>query len=138
MSLLGQEFTIKELRSIMYHNSVNGEKKDYMTYDDFYFMMNNKVNYNISIESELGEAFKVFDREGKGYITSKELKYVLLKVANILNENEVKEVLKKVDVNGDNQIDYVEFLEGMIGKKMKCQCLQLVDHLVIELQQLLV
>jgi calmodulin len=116
MSLLGQEFTIKELRSIMYHNSVNGEKKDYMTYDDFYFMMNNKVNYNISIESELGEAFKVFDREGKGYITSKELKYVLLKVANILNENEVKEVLKKVDVNGDNQIDYVEFLEGMIGK----------------------
>ena len=65
---------------------------------------------------ELAEAFKVFDREGNGYITSQELKHVMLKVADELTEEEVDAMIKQADVNGDGQIEYEEFIALLMNK----------------------
>ena len=67
-------------------------------------------------ERELAEAFKVFDREGNGYITSQELKHVMLKVADELSEEEVDAMIKQADVNGDGQIEYEEFIALLMNK----------------------
>ena len=67
-------------------------------------------------ERELAEAFKVFDREGNGYITSQELKHVMLKVADELTEEKVDAMIKQADVNGDGQIEYEEFIALLMNK----------------------
>ena len=71
---------------------------------------------NNATERELAEAFKVFDREGNGYITSQELKHVMLKVADELTEEEVDAMIKQADVNGDGQIEYEEFIALLMNK----------------------
>ena len=71
---------------------------------------------NNATERELAEAFKVFDREGNGYITSQELKHVMLKVADELTEEKVDAMIKQADVNGDGQIEYEEFIALLMNK----------------------
>ena len=56
-------------------------------------------------ESELREAFKVFDRDGNGYISSQELRYVMTNMGEKLTEQEVEEMIKNGDIDGDGQLD---------------------------------
>jgi len=44
---------------------------------------------DITSEDELSEAFKVFDRDGNGYITAEELKYVLNNLGEKLTNEDV-------------------------------------------------
>ena len=109
-SVMGEALTYKELEA----NS-EAMDKDYITFDDFCFVMNSKMSNNAT-GRELAEAFKVFDREGNGYITSQELKHVMLKVADELSEEEVDAMIKQADVNGDGQIEYEEFIALLMNK----------------------
>ncbi|XP_023370907.1 calmodulin-like protein 6 [Otolemur garnettii] len=57
-------------------------------------------------ESELRAAFRVFDKEGKGYIDWNTLKYVLMNAGEPLNEVEAEQMMKEADKDGDGTIDY--------------------------------
>ena len=114
-SVMGEALTYKELRSIIKEANSEAMDKDYITFEDFCFVMNSKMSDNAT-ERELAEAFKVFDREGNGYITTQELKHVMLKVADELTEEEVDAMIKQADVNGDGQIEYEEFIALLMNK----------------------
>lgn len=66
-------------------------------------------------ESDLSEAFKVFDEDGDGYISAQELQVVLGKLG--LDEgNEIDRVEKmiiSVDRNHDGRVDFFEFKDMM-------------------------
>lgn len=115
ISMLGESLTYKEIRSIFKEANVDGLSKDYISFDDFCNVMNSKLSDNAT-ERELMEAFKVFDREGNGYITAQDLKHVMLKISDELSEEEVNLLLKQADVNGDGQIDYEEFITLVMSK----------------------
>jgi calmodulin len=57
-------------------------------------------------EEELREAFKVFDKDGSGYISARELSHVMANLGEKLTEEEVDEMIKEADTNGDGQICY--------------------------------
>lgn len=66
-------------------------------------------------ESDLSEAFKVFDEDGDGYISAKELQTVLGKLG-FQEGNEidrVREMIGSVDRNHDGVIDFFEFKDMM-------------------------
>jgi calmodulin len=67
-------------------------------------------------EEELLEAFKVFDRDGNGYITSHELRHVMTNLGESLSPEEVEEMIKEADSDGDGQINYNEFVRMMMSK----------------------
>ena len=52
------------------------------------------------------EAFDVFDPERKGYITGPGLKKVMKDLGEDLNDDEIEEMLSKVDLNGDGKIEF--------------------------------
>ena len=52
------------------------------------------------------DAFRIFDKDGNGYIDAKELRHVLVHLGEKLKDDEVDELLREVDINGDNQISY--------------------------------
>ncbi len=56
-------------------------------------------------EDEVREAFRVFDRDGNGYVSAAELKHVMTNIGEKLTDEEVDEMLREIDV-GDGQINY--------------------------------
>eukprot|EP00808_Paulinella_micropora_P012579 g59646.t1 len=62
-------------------------------------------------EAILEEAFKVFDKDAGGTVSSSELRHVMMNLGEKLAEEEVTEILKAADINGDTEIDLPEFLK---------------------------
>lgn len=52
------------------------------------------------------EAFKVFDRDNNGFISAQELRLVMANLGEKLTDEEVEEMIKEADMNGDGQVDY--------------------------------
>jgi len=50
------------------------------------------------------EAFRVFDRDGNGYITADEFRYFMTTMGEQFSENEVDEIIEEVDIDGDGQV----------------------------------
>ncbi|RUS30664.1 hypothetical protein BC938DRAFT_479108 [Jimgerdemannia flammicorona] len=66
--------------------------------------------------SEFKEAFKVFDKDGNGFISAAELHYIMTSLGKTLSDEEVDEMICKADVDGDGQINYKEFVKMMLSK----------------------
>jgi calmodulin len=61
---------------------------------------------DVSNEAEIKEAFRVFDKEGNGYISAAELRHVLTNLGERLKDEEVDEMIREADLTGDGQINY--------------------------------
>jgi calmodulin len=59
---------------------------------------------------QLLEAFRVFDINGDGYISKEELKQVMSKTGINITLKEAEQIIKEVDTNSDNKIDFEEFI----------------------------
>lgn len=57
-------------------------------------------------EEEIREAFRVFDKDGDGFIDASELKHVMTNLGEKLTDDELQEMIKEADTNGDGQVDY--------------------------------
>ena len=53
---------------------------------------------------------RVFDRDGNGYVSADELRYVMTKVGDVLTEEEADELIDMFDTDGDNLLNYEEFV----------------------------
>ncbi|KAJ8478742.1 hypothetical protein OPV22_022469 [Ensete ventricosum] len=57
--------------------------------------------------SEFKESFSLFDKDGD---------VVYLKIDTLLMDEEVDEMIREADVDGDGQINYKEFVKVMMAK----------------------
>ena len=60
--------------------------------------------------AEMKEAFKIFDRDGDGYIDFKELKQVVTRMGEPLSSEDADELFREADINGDGKLDFNEFV----------------------------
>uniref|UniRef100_A0A671NKR0 Calmodulin n=2 Tax=Sinocyclocheilus TaxID=75365 RepID=A0A671NKR0_9TELE len=74
--------------------------------------------------TEFKEAFSLFDKDGDGTITTKELGTVMrslgqnpteAELQDMINE-EVDEMIREADIDGDGQVNYEEFVQMMTAK----------------------
>ncbi|KAI9335473.1 calmodulin 2-like protein [Obelidium mucronatum] len=72
---------------------------------------------DIIAEEEMKEAFKIFDKNGDGFITNDELKATLAAQGDNLSDEEVSEIIKEMDVDGDGKLNYEEFAKMMTPPK---------------------
>ncbi|KAM0786841.1 hypothetical protein ACM66B_002268 [Microbotryomycetes sp. NB124-2] len=68
--------------------------------------------------SEFREAFSLFDKDGDGTITTRELGTVMRSLGQNPTEAELADMINEVDADGNGQIDFPEFLT-MMARKMK-------------------
>ncbi|KAH0843864.1 putative Calmodulin [Fonsecaea pedrosoi] len=82
---------------------------------EFLTMMARKMKDTDS-EEEIREAFKVFDRDNNGFISAAELRHVMTSIGEKLTDDEVDEMIREADQDGDGRIDYNEFVQLMMQK----------------------
>lgn len=117
MRALGQQPTDDELQIMM--NSVDVDQNGVIDFDEFLNLMRNHFYTDEDApneEAELLEAFRVFDRNGDGYITEEELKQALLNLGERLTGEELKGMIAAADKDGNGLIDYSEFVAMMKNK----------------------
>lgn len=62
-------------------------------------------------ETELREAFKLFDADGDGMISADELKTLITKVGGEMADAEAKALIHAADKDGNEGIDFEEFAQ---------------------------
>ena len=113
MRNLGQNPSEEELKQMI--NEIDLDKNGVIDFNEFLYLMVKKMNGN-DTEEELLEAFKVFDRDGNGYVTSHELRCVMTTLCEETSPEEIEEMIKEADIDGDGQVDYQEFVKMMMSK----------------------
>ncbi|KAG6856683.1 hypothetical protein H0H87_001898 [Tephrocybe sp. NHM501043] len=68
--------------------------------------------------SEFKEAFSLFDKDGDGTITTRELGTVMRSLGQNPTEAELQDMINEVDADGNGTIDFPEFLT-MMARKMR-------------------
>ncbi|XP_028431218.1 calglandulin isoform X1 [Perca flavescens] len=117
MSLMGINPTKRELSQMA--KDVDKDGKGIFNCDSFLGLMALYLERTKNQDAELRAAFKVFDKEAKGYIDWNTLKYVLMNAGEPLNEIEAEQMMKEADKDGDGTINYEEFVAMMTGDSFK-------------------
>nr|XP_032635969.1 calmodulin-like protein 6 isoform X2 [Chelonoidis abingdonii]XP_032635970.1 calmodulin-like protein 6 isoform X2 [Chelonoidis abingdonii]XP_032635971.1 calmodulin-like protein 6 isoform X2 [Chelonoidis abingdonii] len=104
MSLMGINPTKRELATMA--KEVDKDNKGTLNCNSFLVLMGIYHEKAKNQDEELRAAFKVFDKEHKGYIDWNTLKYVLTNAGEPLNEQEAELMMKEADKDGDGTIDY--------------------------------
>lgn len=108
----GQNPSEAELQDMIYE--VDADNNGTIDFPEFLTMMVRKLKDTDS-EEEIREAFKVFDRDNNGYISVTELRHVMNAIGEHLTDEEVDEMMREADQNGDGRIDYNEFVMLMLS-----------------------
>ncbi|KAG0353178.1 EF-hand protein [Gamsiella multidivaricata] len=64
---------------------------------------------------EFINGFKVFDKEGNGYISVGELRYVLTNLGEKLTDAEVDELIKGVETDKSGKVNYEDFVKMILN-----------------------
>ncbi|NWR79303.1 CALMS protein, partial [Centropus bengalensis] len=113
MRSLGQNPTEAELQDMV--GEVDADSSGTIDFPEFLSLMARKMRDTDS-EEEIREAFRVFDKDGNGYISAAELRHVMTNLGEKLTDEEVDEMIKEADCNNDGQVNYEEFVRMMTEK----------------------
>jgi len=116
--------TVYELGRVMRNHGLNptdDELKDMIRnvdknsngaidFNEFIEMM---VRRDAKVEEDVMHAFRVFDRDGDGYISVEELRLTMNNLGEPLTDQEVRSMIEEADLDGDGRINFQEFARLM-------------------------
>merc|ERR1711978_822295 len=68
-----------------------------------------------ALKKELKEAFRIYDKDCMGFISTDVLKEILRELDNKLTEDDINNIIEEVDEDGSGTLDFDEFMEMMAG-----------------------
>lgn len=118
------QITTKELGTVMRALNLNPTEKELRELVDeagvktvdfplFLTFMAKKMK-DKDTEEDVKDAFRVFDKEGSGYISAQELRHVMINLGEKLTDAELDEVMAEIDVK-DGKIFYEQFVKTLMS-----------------------
>lgn len=110
----GFKFCIEDLQSLVGYKSLN--LSEFLFFYNSILSKQNNDGDGEDMDRDLVKAFKVFDLDGDGFITSKELECVLKRLG-LWDEQcgkDCKTMIYSYDTNLDGQLDFEEFKNMML------------------------
>ncbi|KAK9888168.1 hypothetical protein WA026_000437 [Henosepilachna vigintioctopunctata] len=115
LNTMGQLFDDHELSTLIRNNDPDDSGR--VNFDGFcniasHFLEEDDAE---STQQELKEAFRLYDREGNGYITTATLKEILGALDDNLSSRDLDGIIAEIDTDGSGTVDFDEFMEMMTG-----------------------
>ncbi|XP_018354935.1 PREDICTED: troponin C-like isoform X2 [Trachymyrmex septentrionalis] len=116
LRLMGQPFNKKILDELI--DEVDADKSGQLEFDEFVtlaakFIVEEDAE---ALEKELREAFRLYDKEGNGYIPTTCLREILRELDDQLTKEELDMMIEEIDSDGSGTVDFDEFMEMMTGE----------------------
>uniref|UniRef100_A0A0N4ZC33 G_PROTEIN_RECEP_F1_2 domain-containing protein n=1 Tax=Parastrongyloides trichosuri TaxID=131310 RepID=A0A0N4ZC33_PARTI len=114
---MGQAFEERDLKQLIKQFDADGSGE--IEFEEFAAMVANFVvsgEDNSGLEEELREAFRLYDKEGNGYINVSDLREILRALDDNITEEELDEMITEIDADGSGTVDFDEFMEMMSGE----------------------
>ena len=114
MASVGQNPTDDELAEMIRIADADGTGD--IDFAEFVTLMAHKMADEKS-EATLKAAFSVFDTSGDGFISAEEMRRIMINVGEPVTLDDVEQVIRKVDIDGDGVINYEEFTKVIVEEK---------------------
>ena len=98
MRSLGHKPTEEGLKIMI--DEVDADGNGNIDFAEFLTLMARRMKAK-DTQTEIAEAFKVFDKDNSGKISVKELRDVMTSLGEKLTKNEVEDMIKDADIDGD-------------------------------------
>ena len=69
-------------------------------------------------DDEIQEAFSTFDMNVNGYIGASEIRFVLDALGEAVTDEEIDEMIRLIDIDGDGQVNFKEFHKMASGQSL--------------------
>jgi calmodulin len=84
-----------------------------VNYQTFHWYLSRKKH---SIEDEIRETFRSFDKDGSGMIPTAELRQIMMNIGENLTDEEVDEMVRESQAESSGVINYVKFVMNLVNK----------------------
>ena len=103
--------TNQELQDMILEVDDNEDNK--INFDEFLILMHSRLK-KADIENELNEAFSVYDKNGTNLISVREFRKIMSSLGEKVCQEEIDELIKKVDPKNRGYINYRELTKIII------------------------
>nr|XP_029734671.1 troponin C-like isoform X1 [Aedes albopictus]XP_029734674.1 troponin C-like isoform X1 [Aedes albopictus] len=115
LSMLGHQLDDKLLKEII--DEVDADGSGELEFEEFVtlaarFLVEEDAE---AMQQELKEAFRLYDKEGNGYITTQVLREILKELDDNLTNDDLDMMIEEIDSDGSGTVDFDEFMEVMTG-----------------------
>ncbi|XP_065827890.1 calmodulin-like [Oscarella lobularis] len=93
---------------------VDADGNGTIEFEEFLVMMSKQM----ASDDYIRAAFDAMDRNGDGYIDPIELKQVMENFGEQLSDDDVEEMIREADVDGDGRVDFEEFHTLMVNSRV--------------------
>ncbi|XP_046680523.1 troponin C, isoallergen Bla g 6.0201-like [Homalodisca vitripennis] len=117
LELLGHAQTNAQLEAIVKEVDLDGSGE--LEFEEFCilaskFLTEEEEDTNAELlNSELKEAFRFYDRDGNGYITTEDFKEILRELDPEIPESELIGMVNEIDVDDSGTVDFEEFQRAL-------------------------
>ncbi|CAF0810181.1 unnamed protein product [Brachionus calyciflorus] len=98
---------------------IDNDNSGTVDFEEFICMMSKFRKTAKELDDELKEIFKIFDKNKDGFIDYAELKDVLVRLGENITDDEVMDMIKEADVDGDKKVSYNEFRSILCDNKAR-------------------
>jgi len=118
LQMLGHEVSEQRLKEIIAEVDADGSGQ--LEFEEFVtlaagFLVEDEVEDTAAMQEELKEAFRLYDKEGNGYITTEVLREILKELDDKITTEDLDMMIQEIDSDGSGTVDFDEFMEVMTG-----------------------
>jgi len=115
LKMMGSNFTEETLSDMIAEVDEDGSGQ--IEFEEFTILAANFIieEDEEELKKELKEAFRLYDKEGLGFIRTEQLKEIIREIDDKLTEEDLNGIIDEVDEDGSGTMDFDEFLAMMAG-----------------------
>ncbi|XP_027227022.1 troponin C, isotype gamma [Penaeus vannamei] len=115
LRMMGQTVNRTILNQIIEEVDVDGSGE--LEFNEFCLLATKFMNEEDEeeLKKELYEAFRLYDKEGQGFIPTGVLREILHELDDKLTDEELDGIIDEIDQDGSGTVDFDEFMDMMTG-----------------------
>lgn len=115
LKMMGQTVNRSILKQVIEEVDVDGSGE--LEFNEFVLLATKFMNEEDEEEmkKELKEAFRLYDKNGEGFIPTSVLREILKELDDKLEDEELDGMIEEIDADGSGTVDFDEFVEMMMG-----------------------